>query len=195
MQAPVEAGSLKSVTGIGKTADEDDDLLDLPRADGLDDEEVGVADADELLFNDLGDEPEDVGLDTEALGGGELGASLDEEGDEEEAGLLDDAPLEVDPEIDAGDEEQGWTEDSEGMSEPWEDALPQDLSEDGNTDDAGEEGVDDPLLDGLPEEGPPDLADEEREDDEDDDTWADEISLACGPERGEGRPRQIGAGH
>jgi hypothetical protein len=170
--------SLKSVTGIGKTADGDDDLLDLPHADGGEDEEVGVADADELLFNDLGEEPEDVGLDTEALGAGDLGASLeDDEEDEAQAGLLDDTPLDVDADLDTGSEEQGWTEDSEG-SEGWDDELPQDLSEDGVAEDAGEEGVDDPLLDGLPEQGLPDLATEEEDDEEEDDAWTDDVTLA-----------------
>jgi hypothetical protein len=173
-----DRGSLNSVTGIGKMAEEEDEeLLDLPHADGGDDEEVGVADADELLFNDLGDDPEDVGLDTEALGGAELGASLDQdEDDEAQAGLLDDTTIDVDPELDTGGEEQGWTEDSEGASEGWDDELPQEQSEDGIDDDAGEEGVDDPLLDGLPEEGLPELADEEDDEDEDD-AWADEVAL------------------
>jgi hypothetical protein len=178
VQALVNAGSLNSVTGIGKTAEEDEELLDLPHADGGDDEEVGVADADELLFNDLGDEPEDVGLDTEALGGAELGASLDQdEDDEAQAGLLDDTTIDVDAELDTGGEEQGWTEDSEGASDGWDDEQLQEQAEDGIGDDAGEEGVDDPLLDGLPEEGLSELADEEDDDEDEDDAWADEVAL------------------
>jgi len=179
----VNAGSLKLVTGIGKTAEDDDDLLDLPGADGLEDEELGVADADELLFNDLADEPEDVGLDTEALGGGDLAAGLDQDDEEEEGGLLDDAPLDVDAEIDAGEEEQGWTDDSEGGSEGWDDELLQDPSGEGIGDDAGEEGVDDPLLDGLPEEGGVPAVTADEEDADTDDAWAEEISLACAPPR------------
>jgi hypothetical protein len=178
------------VTGIGKTAEtaeEDDDLLDEPGDAGGDDEEVGVADADELLLHDLGDEPEDVGLDTEALGGAELGASLDaDDADEGQAGLLDDAPLEVESEIDADGEEHGWTEDSEGASEGWDEELPPELAEDGGGGDAGEEGVDDPLLDGLPEEGLPDL--HGADDEGDDDAWADEVvldSLPAGPHFGD----------
>ena len=108
--------------------EDEDDLLELPGADDADDEEVGVADAEELLFNDLADEPEEVGLDTDPLGVGELGLGLQSDDDDEE-GLLDDAPLEVDADIDAGDEEHGWTEDSEGGSgEGWDDELPDELA-------------------------------------------------------------------
>jgi hypothetical protein len=169
------------VTGAIDTGEDDDDLLDLPRGDGAEEEEIGVADSEELLFNDLADEPEDVGLDTDPLGGGELAFGLVDDEEETQAGLLEDVPLELDAEIDAGEEEHGWTEDNESAGESWDDELPDELADEARDEDAGEEGVDDPLLDGLPEERPTDGAQGEADDDEaEDDAWADELSREIG---------------
>jgi hypothetical protein len=145
--------------------DLEDDDLDLPEGDAPDDDgAVGVDDADELLLHDVRDEPEDVGLDTESLGGADaLAAQLLDVLDDETSALTDDAPLEIDADIDAEGDEHGWTDDSEGAEgEPWEEGLTDDLGDELG-DDGGEEGVDDPLLDGLPD----DLS-RPREDGEDD---------------------------
>jgi hypothetical protein len=144
---------------VGRLSSDDleDDDLDLPQDEALDDDgAVGVDDADELLLQDLRDEPEDVGLDTESVGGGDaLATQLLDLQDDETDDPSDDAPLEIDADIDAEGDEHGWTEDSEGgaENEPWDEGLTDDL-DDGLAADGGEEGVDDPLLDGLPDDLP-----------------------------------------
>jgi hypothetical protein len=131
----------------------DDDLIELPEGTLADDDEVGVDDTEELLFQELAlDGSEDVGLDAESAGGAEaFGGTLIDE-DETEDDPLDDSTLPVDADIETDDEEQGWLEESDGEAQgEWDDTLPDELGEEGG-DDGGEEGVDDPLLDGLPEE-------------------------------------------
>jgi hypothetical protein len=119
----------------------------------VDDEEVGVDDAEELMFQELDLGSEDVGLDTESVGGADVfGALQVDDGDEDEDDPLDDATLQVDTDIDIDEDEHGWLEESGGSVDgEWDDALPDELGESGG-DDGGEEGVDDPLLDGLPED-------------------------------------------
>jgi hypothetical protein len=175
VQARIILGSLKSVGRAIR--DDEDDFLELPRASDADDEEVGVLDADELLFSDIGDESEDVGLDADPLGIADGMLALDDEKDDgTPSSLLDDAPLELDAEVDAEGEEGGWTEDNEGSGELWEDDLAIELPSEAVDEDAGEEGVDDPLLDGLPDERAPALSEDDDEDDEGD-SWMDEELL------------------
>ena len=155
---------------MGRLSSEDleHDDLDLPEGDEPEDDgSVGVDDAEELLLSDLRDEPEEVGLDTEATGSADALSTqlldLDEEADDP---LADDTPLELEADIDAEGEEHGWTHDSEGAgNEGWDEAsegfdFDEEVPEDG-----GEEGVDDPLLDGLPEEVPraPESAEDDQE--------------------------------
>ena len=171
VQAVVMAGSLSKV---GKPSiEDDDDFLDVPNASDVDDEGLGVADAEELLFNELDEGPEDVGLDTESGASSEGLATLDTDDDEDETALDDEAPLEIEPEIDAEGEEGGWTRENEGSTEPWDGELEDDDLEGDVDADAGEEGVDDPLLDGLPEDEPPRREDEDE--DEDEDEWLDDL--------------------
>lgn len=130
----------------------DDDFVELPEGSLADDEEVGVDDAEELMFQELDLGSEDVGLDTETAGGADAfgGMLIDE--DETDDDPLDDSTLQVEADIDTDEEEHGWLEESDGEpSGEWDDTLPDELGEEGG-DDGGEEGVDDPLLDGLPEE-------------------------------------------
>lgn len=172
VQAMVMAGSLGSV---GKPSiDDDDDLLDVPHGSDLDDDGLGVADAEELLFNELEDAPEDVGLDTESLAGSEGLPAIDSDDEAEDRSADDDAPLEIEHEIDADGEEGGWTRENEGSSEGWDDELDEEFDDDFDKD-AGEEGVDDPLLDGLPDDAFPraQLGDDDDEDDEED--WLDDL--------------------
>ncbi len=128
----------------------DDDLLELPEGSLADDQEVGVADAEELLLQELELGSEDVGLDADTAGADVFGALAIDEQDDAEDDPLDDSTLEIDADIDGADDEHGWLEESDGAAAgEWDDALPDELGDEG--DDGGEEGVDDPLLDGLPE--------------------------------------------
>lgn len=161
-------------------SDEDDDLLDIPNAGDLDDEGAGVEDAEQLLFSELDDGPEEVGLDVESIASTEGLPALNDLDDEDElAGDEDDGPLELEDEIDAEGEEHGWTEDNEGSAAGWDDELPDELSDDAGLD-AGEEGVDDPLLDGLSDDHalpPVDDEDDEEEADDKPEDWDDELPI------------------
>ena len=142
----------------------DDDLLELPPGSIGEDEEVGVDDAEELLFQELDLATEDVGLDAETGGADAFGALAIDDDDPSEDEPLEDATLPVEDDLDADEQEHGWLEDSDGSPDDgWDDSLPDDL-DDEEGDDGGEEGVDDPLLDGLPE----DATRARRHDDEDD---------------------------
>jgi hypothetical protein len=143
---------------------DDDDLIDLPPEIEGDDEQLGVEDAEELMLQDLGSEDEEVGLDTETLGS-EAGLGIELDMTEGES-LLDETPLEIEADIDAEGEEHGWTEETEGTDEPWDDMLPDDLDDGDDGDDGGEEGVEDPLLDGWPEDLPRGAIDDEDDDEE-----------------------------
>lgn len=160
-------------------SEEDDDLLDVPHASDVDDEGTGVEDAEELLFSELDDAPEEVGLDVESIASSEGLPALNDLDDEDEDGSeQDETPLEIDDEIDADGDEEGWTDEAEASATGWDDELPDDLSEDVDTD-GGEEGVEDPLLDGLPEGQ--DLPPVDDEDDEEEtvahDEWDDELPV------------------
>jgi hypothetical protein len=137
---------------VGRPESElDEDLPELPEGSLADDEEVGVADAEELLLQELEVGSEDVGLDTETAGPEAFGALAIDDQEAAEDDPLDDSTLEVDADIESGEEERGWLEESDGAAPgDWDDALPDELGDEGG-DDGGEEGVDDPLLDGLPE--------------------------------------------
>lgn len=131
----------------------DDDLLELPEGALADDDEVGVEDAEELLFQELDLGSEDVGLDAETGSADAFGGmQVDDDDDADEDDPLDDATLQVDADIDTDEEEHGWLEESDGVAEgEWDDPLPDELGDESG-DDGGEEGVDDPLLDGLPDD-------------------------------------------
>jgi hypothetical protein len=124
----------------------------LPEGTIAEEEEVGVDDAEELLFQELDLGSEDVGLDTETGSGEAFGAMVIDDNDESEDDPLDDSTLPVDADIDTDEDEHGWLEESDGAVDgDWDDALPDELGDEGG-DDGGEEGVDDPLLDGLPDD-------------------------------------------
>jgi hypothetical protein len=131
----------------------DDDLLELPQGSLADDDEVGVEDAEELLFQELDLGGEEIGLDTETGASADtFGSMIVDDVDDGEDDPLDDSTLQIDADIDGDEDEQGWLEESDGAVDgEWDDALPDELGEEGG-DDGGEEGVDDPLLDGLPDD-------------------------------------------
>jgi hypothetical protein len=150
VQARGKAGSLEIV---GKVLPDDDDDLSVPTDElGGDEELVGTDDTEELVLAELGEGPEEVGLDVE-LGADERSESvtldlLDADEEEGTRWALDDALADVDEELDVADEEGGWTADSEGLGGVWDDEVGIDDDEE-NADDGGLEGVDDPLLDQL----------------------------------------------
>jgi hypothetical protein len=137
---------------VGKPIADDDELLELPAPLDGDDEAPGVAEAEELALAEIGDGPEDIGLETEVgmLDSFEPGVDLDEE-----PSMLDDvSPMQDDllAELDDDDEEGGWLEESEGTGGAFDDDLVDDEEDEGFTDDGGLEGVEDPMLDGLDDE-------------------------------------------
>jgi hypothetical protein len=148
-------------------------------------EPVGVEDSDELSAGEIEDGPEQVGLDTETLAGRDaldLSTLVDGEGEAHGEGLAD-QPLEgFDADLDLQGDEDGWTQDSEASGDVWDDATlgDEELPAD---DDGGLEGVDDPLLDGLPDELPP----LEDDDDEDGDTIVDDLGDDWMREKGRAR--------
>jgi hypothetical protein len=130
----------------------DEDLLELPPGGLLEDEEVGVDDAEELLFQELDLAGEDIGLDAETGSAEAFGGMQIDDDDESEDDPLDNSTIQVDADIDTDEDEQGWLEESDGAVDgEWDDPLPDELGDESG-DDGGEEGVDDPLLDGLPED-------------------------------------------
>jgi hypothetical protein len=139
---------------VGKVIAEDDELLEFPDDLDEDDEATGVDDADELALSEIEDGPEEIGLDVETLEGeGSLANLLDEEDDDDADSVLDDEPLDLGSDLDDDDDEEGWTEGSEGAGAAWDDELLEgDEGEDVDDDDGGLEGVDDPLVDGIVDE-------------------------------------------
>ncbi|MDB4986370.1 MAG: hypothetical protein JWN04_1548 [Myxococcaceae bacterium] len=135
--------------------DEDDELLELSDLAELSDdghgnaEEIGLDDGEELGAGEIDEAPEDVGLDVETLGGMEAG----EESflDEDEPSTLDNAPLELDDDLEDEEDEDGWTVESEGTGAAFDEELADDEPE--PEDDGGLEGIDDPSLDDFAEEG------------------------------------------
>ena len=170
MQARDKAGSLEIV---GKVLPdelllpdlEDDDLEEPTDKLGAGEELVGTTDAEELILADIGEGPEEVGLDVETgaedeRGEAAAGAELLDADDSEEGdrwALEDRIELESDLDLDDDDDEGGWTQDSEGMGGTFDEEVGLD-DEESATDDGGLEGVDDPMLD--------DFAAEEDEDDD-----------------------------
>ncbi len=183
MQARDKAGSLEIVS---KVLPDDDDFPELP--DEVSDDEVqigteelvGTKDADELVLAELGEGPESVGLDTES-GVEERGEGaadfLDAEDGDGGSWTHEEAGIDVEAELDLGDDDEGFTGDSEGMAGSWDDdelGLDDDAPFD---DDGGLEGVEDPLLD--------ELGLEEREGsvlDDDGDAEGAEVEIALGDE-------------
>lgn len=139
---------------MGKVIAEDDELLEFPDDLEEDDEATGVDDGDELGLSEIEDGPEEIGLDVETLEGeGSLASLLDDEDDDDVASVLDDEPLDLGNDLDDDDDEEGWTEGSEGAGAAWDDELLEgDEGEDVDDDDGGLEGVDDPLVDGIVDE-------------------------------------------
>ena len=119
----------------------------------MDDEGVGVEDAEELLFQELDLGSEDVGLDHETVSGADaFGSLVIDDDDASEDDPLDNSTLAVETDIEGDEPEHGWLEESDGSTDgEWDDGLPDELGDESG-DDGGEEGVDDPLLDGLPED-------------------------------------------
>ncbi len=119
-----------------------------------DEEPVGTPDAEELLLSDIGDGPEEVGLDAETEGDARaeaLGSELwdGEEADEGgEPWTLDERGLDDELEFEFEEDEHGWTEDSEGMGAAFDEEFSLE-DETASVDDGGLEGVEDPLLDQL----------------------------------------------
>jgi hypothetical protein len=159
VQAHDKAGSLEIV---GKVLPdelflpdfEDDDIADPASSALAEGEPVGTPDADDLVLADIGNGPEEIGLDAET-GGDERadllsGELLDgEESEEGDRWALDNSTLDIEQELDLDDDEHGWTEDSEGMGGAFDEELGLDDDDDSLVDDGGLEGVDDPLLDNL----------------------------------------------
>lgn len=137
---------------MGKVIADDDELPELSDSLDGDEETLGLEDGDELGLGEIEEGPEEIGLDVETLAG-DAGLEDGFDDDEDAVGALDDAPLELDDELDEEGDEGGWTEESEGSGASWDDdAL--DGEEDGDADDdGGLEGVEDPLLDDFVEEG------------------------------------------
>jgi hypothetical protein len=151
---------------VAKILPDDDELPELPGELGPDDELAGTADADDLVLADIGDGPEELGLDADAaLDADSVDSALDAEEEDGVAWTLDDSPVEVDAELDLDGDEQGWTDDNEGSAEAWDDDLSLD-EEETDLDDGGLEGVEDPLLDGLDDEGDSEALSEGDDEDE-----------------------------
>lgn len=130
--------------------DEDDELPVLTDELDAEDEVLGLEDAEDLVLAEIDEGPEEIGLDVETLEGEEgLGDELDD--DDDDVLGLDDKPLDLDDELDESGDEDGWTEDSEGASEPWDDDDAADEEEEGHVDDGGLEGVEEPIEDLLDE--------------------------------------------
>jgi len=151
VQASGEAGTLEAM--IGHRHDDDDELLELPGGSLEDGGAIGVDDSDALIDLEIDAGAEDVGLDTESLGGAllddELEAALDAE--PEEGLAIDDIPLDLDDDLDEAGEDERWTDESEGSSFGFDDEIEDDpLAE---VDDGGLEGVDDPLIAALENDG------------------------------------------
>lgn|GEM_PF-4082943 len=199
MQACDKAGSLEIV---GKVLPDEIELPDLEGADHDEPEEtqregeelVGTPDAEELVLADIGGGPEEIGLDAETYaderGDQALSAELLDADDGEEGEgarwALDEKSLEFEEDLGLDEEEERWTEDSEGMGSALEDSFDLD-DEDGVSDDGGLEGVEDPSMDGLALDEDEDdevvlpLRDEEDEDEDEDDEsledFGDEFSV------------------
>lgn len=169
---------------MGKVIAEDDELLEFPDDLDEDDEATGVDDADELTLSEIEDGPEEIGLDVETLERDDALTGLDDEDDDVSAeSALDDEPLELDTDLSEGEDEEGWTEGSEGAGAAWDDELPTDADEDEeDADDGGLEGVDDPLIDGIPDDDERSITigGDEEEDEEDDDDALDRVELDLG---------------
>lgn len=159
MQGRDKAGSLEIV---GKVLPDERELPDLEDDDieeptgslGSEEELVGTPDAEELALSDIGEGPEEIGLDVEtgsderaeAAVTAELLDSTDSE--EGERWSLDDRTFDIQEDLELEDDEQGWTEDSEGMGGAFDEEVG--LSdEESPADDGGLEGVDDPMLDSF----------------------------------------------
>jgi hypothetical protein len=150
LQAGVNAGRLSEV---GRPVLDEEELheLELPPPLDADDEATGVPGAEDVALAEIGDGPEDIGLDAEV--GMTDGFEPGVEPLEEQASVLEDEPAgELIAEVDAEGDEGGWLEESEGSAEPWSDGELDDDDEDYAGDDGGLEGVDDPLADGLDDE-------------------------------------------
>lgn len=171
-----------SAEGADDDEDELSELLDALDEDG-DEEAIGIDDAEALDLAEIGDAPEDVGLDVETLESSDdtlSGLDDDQEGDEGES-TLDDETLDIDSDLDDEDDEAGWTEGSEGAGEAFDDdELLGDDDDPDDADDGGLEGVDDPLIDAL-------IDDEERsiridggDDDAEEDEALDRLELDIG---------------
>jgi hypothetical protein len=157
VQARDKAGSLEIV---GKVLPdelvpldfEDDDIAEPASGALAEAEPVGTPDAEDLVLADIGNGPEEIGLDTET-GGDEradlLSGEFLEESEEGDRWALDNSTLDIEQELDLDDDEHGWTEDSEGMGGAFDEELGLDDADDSLVDDGGLEGVDDPLLDNL----------------------------------------------
>lgn len=134
------------IKGIDEEEDELPELSDLDAAA----EELGLDDGD-LSSDEIEEAPEDVGLDVETMGGIEDGdeSFLEEDG---EPSALDDATLDFEGDLDDEEDEDGWTVESEGTGAAFDEELADD-DEDSSADDGGLEGVEDPSIDDIEEEG------------------------------------------
>lgn len=122
-------------------------------------EPQGVADGEELVLAQLEELQDEGGLDVEAGVEGGLDITTMVDADEPEGpsdDLRADAVMEDGGLIDAAGDEDGWTEGSEGDSEPYQ-ADFNDDDDDAHHDDGGVDGTDDPLHDGIDEDALPPL--------------------------------------
>lgn len=159
---------------MGKVVHEDDEVPGLDDTLDESDEVPGTEDAEELMLAELDDGPEEVGLDTE-LASDAAEPLLDTFEDDGSAWASDDAPLEVEHDLDVDGEEQGWLEDSEGTDQDWADDVG--LDEDTESyDDGGLEGVEDPLLDDLDEVESNEALSEQEDDLEEDEAFEDALN-------------------
>jgi hypothetical protein len=140
---------------VPKEIDEDDVLPELDELDSElpgeltgETEEVGIDDGQEIGAGEIDDAPEDVGLDVETLGGLDDGdESFLDEGEEPSA--RDDSTLSLDDDLDEEEDEDGWTNESEGTGAAFDEELEDDDDEASPADDGGLEGMEDPTLDDI----------------------------------------------
>jgi hypothetical protein len=166
---------------VGAAHDEDDDFLDLPPGSLADGETVGVEDSEALTDTELElGADEDVGLDTEALGGGPLDDELDDLDDEDSALFAAEGePLDFMDELADEGEEGGWTDESEGAPLGEEEEF--DDEPHAAEDDGGLEGIDDPSISALEHDGELPPLDDDGEGDFDDDSELSALILELDP--------------
>lgn len=156
---------------MGRPLPDDDELLELPKPLDADDEAPGLPEAEELALAEIGDGPEEVGLDTELGALDPFEPVVDVVDDDVSVSALEDEPAAEDivAELDAEGDESGWLDESEGSNEDWDDDFDTG-EEEGFYDDGGLEGVDDPMLDSLV-----DVDDDPIRLDQDDEAFGDDL--------------------